>query len=323
MKDAIAVWASVQSEFGEEFVLSASGGGTALRALLDEAGGAAEGDGVSPETRPAPVAVSRQNGSRTEGASSLVSRQNGDCAEAPASVLRYVSYSRELSGEGSEASGMAESRRSYDVVPPAPEASPTKKAALASLKEEMQAFNGCRLKEIATNTVFGDGNPEAAIMIIGEAPGADEDIQGLPFVGRSGQLLDRMLASIGFDRKSVYITNVVNWRPPGNRPPTPEEIEQCRPFLSRHIDIVAPKIIVLLGLTAMHSVLRIKSGLAKAREVWFHYTMSNGVKVKTMVTFHPSYLLRSPGQKVFAWKDLQRLRGEFDKDAFGATEPAK
>ncbi|MDR0632975.1 MAG: uracil-DNA glycosylase [Holosporales bacterium] len=183
-------------------------------------------------------------------------------------------------------------------------------SSITALKEAVHAFNGCELKKTATNTVFGDGPTPSDIMLIGEAPGLEEDKQGLPFVGQSGKLLSKMLESIGLSREKVYITNVVNWRPPGNRVPEPEEIEQCRPFLEKHIELINPKVIVLLGATAMRAVLQINTGLSRVRNVWHYYTAVGEKKIKTMVTFHPSYLLRSPGQKVFAWEDFMMLKEE-------------
>lgn len=188
-------------------------------------------------------------------------------------------------------------------------------SSLSELKEKILSFEGCPLKAMATHTVFGDGNPKSPIMFIGEAPGAEEDKQGLPFVGQSGQLLNKMLESINLKRQDIYITNVVNWRPPGNRPPTPEEIEICLPFLKKHIELISPKIIVLLGATAMKAVLKINSSLSRARGIWHSYTPSIPMQpINTMVTFHPSYLLRSPGQKALAWQDFMTLQDALNND---------
>jgi uracil-DNA glycosylase family 4 len=180
--------------------------------------------------------------------------------------------------------------------------------ALAALKAELCAYDGCALKAMATNTVFADGNPTSPVMFIGEAPGQEEDRQGLPFVGKSGQLLNKMIESIGLTRQDVYVTNVVNWRPPGNRPPTQDEISQCLPFLERHIDLIAPKVIVLLGSTAMKGLLKFTGSLSQARGVLHGYTSPGGLIAKVLVTFHPSYLLRVPSQKRLAWEDLLRLQ---------------
>lgn len=172
-------------------------------------------------------------------------------------------------------------------------------SSLEALREALLNFEGCLLKATAIQLVFSDGNPKAPLMLIGEAPGAEEDQQGLPFVGRSGQLLDKMLKSIGLDRtKDCYIANVVPWRPPGNRPPSQEEIAACLPFLKKHIALVKPKLLVLLGGVATKTILNTKEGIVKVRGRVSFY---EGVPV--IPTFHPSYLLRSPTQKATAWKD--------------------
>ncbi|MDR2464379.1 MAG: uracil-DNA glycosylase [Holosporales bacterium] len=180
-------------------------------------------------------------------------------------------------------------------------------ALLAELKNKICSFDGCTLKQIATNTVFADGDPNSDIMFIGEAPGAEEDKQGLPFVGKSGQLLNKMIESIGLKRSDVYITNVVNWRPPGNRPPTMDEINQCLPFLKQHIQLISPKILVLLGSTAMKAVLNTSKSLSVMRGAWHQYDAGNSV-LDTIVTFHPSYLLRVPSQKKLAWQDFLMIK---------------
>ena len=175
---------------------------------------------------------------------------------------------------------------------------------LAELKAAVEAFEGCALKRYATNTVFADGTPAHRILFIGESPGKDEDAAGLPFVGRAGKLLDRMLASIGLDRKTnVYITNVVNWRPPGNRDPSPEEAAACLPFLRRHIELAAPEIIVLLGAVAVRHVMGKSEGIMRLRGNWLEYYVG-GRMVPVMPTLHPAYLLRRPIEKRLAWRDL-------------------
>lgn len=180
---------------------------------------------------------------------------------------------------------------------------------LEELQQSLAAFEGCALKKTATNLVFADGNPKASIMLVGEAPGADEDRQGVPFVGVSGQLLDRMLATIGLDRTRVYITNIVPWRPPGNRQPTPQEIAACKPFVERHIELVHPKILVLVGGVSMKALLNTNEGIMRMRGTWQSY-MSPGLKepVRTMATYHPSFLLRSPGQKAQSWQDMLMIK---------------
>ncbi|WDR06520.1 uracil-DNA glycosylase [Devosia rhodophyticola] len=178
---------------------------------------------------------------------------------------------------------------------------------LEQLAELLGAYEGCGLKQRATQLVFADGNPEAEIMLIGEAPGAEEDRQGKPFVGKSGQLLDLMLAAIGLDRTRVYIANTVPWRPPGNRAPTPEELTLCLPFLVRQVELVAPKVIVTLGGPAMQSVFGVTTGILKMRGKWD--TISLGAhSAEAMPTLHPAYLLRSPAAKHQAWRDMLALR---------------
>jgi uracil-DNA glycosylase len=176
---------------------------------------------------------------------------------------------------------------------------------LAELKAAVTRFEGCDLKRYATNTVFADGNPAGRIMLIGEAPGRDEDQQGLPFVGRAGQLLDRMLAEIGLDRGKVYITNVLNWRPPQNRDPTPEEAASCLPFLHRHIELADPKLLILLGAVSVRHVMNINEGILRVRGKWNLYqSVALDRAIPVMPTLHPAYLLRQPAAKRLAWRDL-------------------
>jgi uracil-DNA glycosylase len=183
-----------------------------------------------------------------------------------------------------------------------------------ALAEVIASFEGCSLKQTATNTVFADGNPAAPIMIIGEAPGADEDRIGRPFVGRAGQLLDRMLAAIGLDRASVLITNVVYWRPPGNRTPTTAEIASCLPFVLRHVALVRPKILVLCGATAAGALLPGGQGITRLRGRWFDLEVPGLTNpVPTLPMFHPSFLLRTPERKREAWRDLLALRARLDE----------
>ncbi len=177
---------------------------------------------------------------------------------------------------------------------------------LDELRARLDAFEGCALKATATQLVFADGNPRAKIMFVGEAPGADEDRQGLPFVGRAGQLLDKMLASIGLDRRHVYIANVVPWRPPGNRTPTPIETAACLPFMRRQIELVSPKVLVCLGAAASQTLLGIRDGIMRIRGRWFEYHSAEA-KIPTLAMLHPAYLLRQPSHKKFAWQDLREL----------------
>lgn len=185
---------------------------------------------------------------------------------------------------------------------------------LDDLKAALSAFEGCSLKGTATNMVFADGNPEARIMLIGEAPGADEDRLGKPFVGASGQLLDRMMASIGLDRSSFYITNILPWRPPGNRKPSAAEIAACRPFVERHIQLVAPEILVFVGGTSASTLLGTNEGVMRLRGRWFDYNPPGGDSaIQATAIFHPAYLLRSPAQKRQAWRDLLKIRDKYEK----------
>jgi DNA polymerase len=180
---------------------------------------------------------------------------------------------------------------------------------LAELRDHLQRFEGCGLKATATQLVFGSGEAGAEVMFVGEAPGADEDRQGAPFVGRAGQLLDRMLASISLDRRDVYIANVVPWRPPGNRTPTPVETAACLPFTRRQIELVAPKILVCLGAPSAQTLLGSKEGITRLRGRWFDYPMDAG-PIKAIAMLHPAYLLRQPAQKKLAWQDLRMLAKE-------------
>ena len=183
---------------------------------------------------------------------------------------------------------------------------------LDDLREKLSRFDGCGLKATATRLVFGDGNPSAEIMFIGEAPGADEDREGVPFVGRAGQLLDKMLASIGLDRGKVYIANVVPWRPPGNRTPTPLETAACLPFTRRQIALVNPKILVCLGAASAQTLLGGKEGVMRMRGRWFAYP-AGGKEIRALAMLHPAYLLRQPAQKKLAWQDLRMLGKEINR----------
>lgn len=179
--------------------------------------------------------------------------------------------------------------------------------SLDALREAVQNFDGCVLKKTATNTVFADGNPQAEIMVIGEAPGANEDKEGIPFCGTSGQLLDKALASIGLSRKTnIYITNNLFWRPPGNRRPTPEELAMCSPFVEKHIALIKPKLLILAGSTSASSILKTNVGITQLRGKMYDYTNQylEGITVPVIATYHPSYLLRQPSQKKMVWQDL-------------------
>ena len=208
------------------------------------------------------------------------------------------------SGDGGKRAISAEAV-SLSTAPGAARALAASCTTLAELRAALGNFDGCELKRYATNTVFADGTPQGGIMLIGEAPGRDEDEQGLPFVGRAGQLLDRMLASIGLDRSKVYITNVLNWRPPQNRDPSPEEAAACLPFLHRHIELADPKLLILLGAVSVRHVLGLTDGILRLRGNWQTYQNGQiGHAIPTMPTLHPAYLLRQTAAKRLAWRDF-------------------
>lgn len=202
--------------------------------------------------------------------------------------------------------------RGDTVVPPEVAIAAAREAArsapsLEALRELMENFEGCALKSTAMRLVFADGNPRSNIMFVGEAPGRDEDIEGLPFVGRSGKLLNLMMAAIGLDRSTAYIANIIPWRPPGNRDPSLQETQICLPFIRRHIELVDPDILVCLGKPSSQAVLDLKDGIMKTRGKWVDYR--TGVRtIRAMPIFHPAYLLRQPSYKRLAWQDLRAIR---------------
>jgi uracil-DNA glycosylase family 4 len=205
----------------------------------------------------------------------------------------------------------APARPAAPIMPAAQDAQRLAQAArtLAELEDALRGFDGCGLKQTATNLVFGDGNPQARVMLVGEAPGADEDRQGKPFVGVSGQLLDQMLSFIGLTRDTFYISNQVYWRPPGNRKPTDAEVAACQPFIMRHIELVAPKMLILVGGAATKTLLGRTDGVMKLRGRWFEYA-SPGLPgaIPAMVLLHPAFLLRTPGFKREVWRDLLTVK---------------
>jgi uracil-DNA glycosylase family 4 len=178
--------------------------------------------------------------------------------------------------------------------------------SLGVLRTLLENFDGCALKSTATRLVFADGNAQARIMFVGEAPGREEDIEGLPFVGRSGKLLDRMMWAIGLDRTTAYIANVIPWRPPGNRTPTPQETQICLPFIQRQIELVNPDVLVTLGNPSTQTLLGTRDGIMRTRGRWFDYDTGTR-KIRALATFHPAYLLRSPSYKRLAWQDLRSI----------------
>lgn len=206
---------------------------------------------------------------------------------------------------------------STPLVPPSPPSSDAavmaaREAArsagtLAELRDLLDRFEGCALRTTASRLVFADGNPQARVMFVGEAPGRDEDLAGLPFVGRSGKLLDLMLAAIGLDRTSAYIANIIPWRPPGNRDPSPQETTICLPFIRRQIELADPDVLVCLGKPSAATLLDIKDGILKNRGRWFSFDTGTR-KIRATVTLHPAYLLRQPVQKRLAWRDFLAIK---------------
>ncbi len=226
---------------------------------------------------------------------------------APARVMLQASTAR--------AAGLAEApgpMRNDKAPPPeiaigSARAAARAAASLDELRAMLGDFDGCALKFTATKLVFADGNPAARIMFVGEAPGREEDIEGLPFVGRSGKLLDLMMAAIDLDRSKVYIANIIPWRPPGNRTPTPQETLICLPFIQRQIELVNPDILVTLGNPSTQALLMTRDGIMKTRGRWIDYDTGTR-RIRAMPTFHPAYLLRSPAYKRLAWQDLRAIK---------------
>ncbi len=244
-----------------------------------------------------------------------------DCALADVAVDR-LTESELVSAPAAEVTAPPRAVRETPVAIPSVargEMAPTPEAAIASAREAartaptlealrvlLENFEGCALKNTATRLVFADGNPAARIMFVGEAPGREEDIEGLPFVGRSGKLLDRMIAAIGLDRSKAYIANVIPWRPPGNRTPTPQETQICLPFIQRQVELVNPDVLVTLGNPSTQTLLSTRDGIMKTRGKWFDYD-TGARKIRAMATFHPAYLLRSPSYKRMSWQDLRAI----------------
>ena len=236
-----------------------------------------------------------------------------------AAPQRSTTMSRAEAGDRANAPPIARLPSATTAVPDEAQAALARQLAttamtLDELRQHMAAFDGCNLKATAKSLVFADGNPQAAIMLVGEAPGRDEDIEGLPFVGRSGRLLDRMLAAIGLDRTSVYIANIIPWRPPGNRTPTPQESEICLPFIRKQIELVDPDVLVCLGGPSATTLLGIKEGITKSRGRWVRFDTGKR-EIRAMPTFHPAFLLRSPLQKRLAWRDLLAVKKALEESA--------
>jgi uracil-DNA glycosylase family 4 len=243
-----------------------------------------------------------------------IAPQRLGAAPAPGSENKTARRVRGQSPPAGATSPAAPQMPELPAAPPSPEAAvmaAREAARTATTLDELQAlltaFEGCALRATATQLVFADGNPQSRVMFVGEAPGYDEDIVGRPFVGRSGKLLDLMMAAIGLDRTSSYIANVVPWRPPGNRTPTPQETAICLPFIRRQIELADPEFLVCLGGPAMQTLLGIKDGITRSRGRWFSYDTGRR-EIRALATFHPAFLLRSPLQKRFAWRDFLALK---------------
>lgn len=242
-------------------------------------------------------------------------RENGVSADAKQAAQKILERQRSpkeaniSAPPGSAGNGSA-------VVPDAETVGSARSAAssaksLEDLRNILSGFDGCNLRLTAKNLVFGDGNPNARIMFIGEAPGREEDIQGVPFVGRSGHMLDRMLNAVKLDRSNVYIANVVPWRPPGNRTPTPHETEICRPFIQQQIELIDPELVVFLGAASAKTLSGARDGIRKLRGRWLTYTGLQKQR-RAIATYHPAYLLRSPAEKRYAWRDMLKIRRELE-----------
>lgn len=247
-----------------------------------------------------------------------------DEAVADRPVDRRKSARPAVTSEAASAAPSAEAGKAMPAPGPNAPLAPSQGAAdareaaagandLPQLRTALEAFDGCALKQTATNLVFARGNPAAAVMFIGEAPGAEEDRAGLPFVGASGRLLDRMLSFIGLGEDSVYISNIIFWRPPGNRSPTDAETAACLPFVRRHIALVRPRLLVTLGRPAMNTVLGLNAGINKARGRWVEYGEGLETPIPALPTFHPAYLLRNPAQKRETWMDFLAIREKLDE----------
>ena len=241
------------------------------------------------------------------------SRENGDRRDAPNLPIRQAPLA--ASGQAPlAASGNAFPAPHSAQAGSPPDAAETSARALAEAATDLEAlrsaladFDGCALKRTATRLVFADGVPGSRVMFVGEAPGADEDRLGRPFVGRAGQLLDRMLGAVGLDRQTVYVANVVPWRPPGNRTPTPQETQICLPFIKRQIDLADPEVLVCLGGSAVRTLLGVQTGITRARGSWFAYPRQDGREIRALAMLHPAFLLRQPAHKRFAWADMRAL----------------
>ncbi len=238
-------------------------------------------------------------------------------SEKPVNRFQVKEEKKPVGGSAAPGTAKIPAAPAPPVQPPTEAAISVEKLArgantLAELRAAIEAFEGCSLKKTAMNTVFSRGDAASGLMLVGEAPGADEDRQGKPFVGASGQLLDKMMAAIGRQKdKDYYISNILPWRPPGNRKPTPVEQTVCLPFIKRHIELAAPKVLVLLGGTAVTALLEITEGITRVRGRWHTYAAGK-ITIPAMATFHPAYLLRQPQLKRQVWHDLLEIKTKLD-----------
>jgi DNA polymerase len=269
----------------------------------------------------------RQNSARTArellafyldaGADALIGEEPADrmaeeqLAPVPANSGRSSPPASKPAVAAADNAGRTQAQSPVPVAPETAVMAARDAARSAKTLEDLRAlladFEGCALRGTATQLVFADGNPQSRVMFVGEAPGYEEDISGRPFVGRSGKLLDLMMGAIGLDRTAAYVANVVPWRPPGNRTPTPQETAICLPFIRRQIELANPDFLVCLGGPAMQTLLAIKDGITRSRGRWFPYDTGTR-EIRALATFHPAFLLRSPLQKRFAWRDFLALK---------------
>ncbi|MDA9231203.1 uracil-DNA glycosylase [Rickettsiales bacterium] len=239
-----------------------------------------------------------------ENKKNIINNNSGNMAQAIEKLIKKQTKIENNKGDSSIQDIIDSARNLSDQV-----------KDLEELQQVVHNFEGCNLKKMATNTVFSDGDSSSKIMIIGEAPGNHEDLQGIPFCGDSGKLLDSMFAAIGYPRQDLYITNTIFWRPPGNRKPTKEELAICHPFVEKHIGLVEPELIVLMGSTAMVSISEVKDPIGQVRGKFMDYSnqyLSNSPKVISL--FHPSYLMRQPSKKRLAWEDLLMIKDFLNKN---------
>ncbi len=274
--------------------------------------------GAAGEQAVAPIPSASLSHARSDAAPAARPPDAAIAARASEPASRQASLSlRDDRGEALAPARVAPEPAAPDAAVMAAREAARRAASLEELAEILARFEGCALKATASQLVFADGNPAAPVMFVGEAPGAEEDREGLPFVGRSGRLLDRMMAAIGLSRQSAYVANIIPWRPPGNRTPTPLESQICLPFILRQIELANPEILVCLGAPATQALLGVKEGIMRTRGRWFTY--ATGTRdIRAIATLHPAYLLRQPLAKRLAWRDFLAIRA-----ALGAKSAAK